>query len=749
MAHSIRRRILFAAILLVSWGAQAPAARANQCQNSCGSGHHVCAMQARTAATACLQGCGADPTAAPCRAGCITTFRGARTACRAARGDCGSSCPAPLAAVDTPCAGTCSSTAQACFADTLSAGNACLQNCPAGTGLPDCWEQCAGDLRNSGATCLATLQGCLAACEGPVSGACFDTIALQCTVEACSPGQACSQPNEFCSPRCATPPPAGTCFDPSTMQCTQQRCSPAQPCAQANQSCVPECPPTPPKGRCFDTASKQCTDQPCAPGAGCGAPNLLCTLQCPPLFPTPPPQCSSVPCGGTCVISPQCPPNSPCPEIVSLLGQCALASTGACQCVPPSPGPTGTPPPTPTPQCTGGTCGGPCIVSLCPPGAVCPKPPCPLGAPCFIGMGQCEVSTTGACECVAVVPTPVATPTPQCTGTCAGPCTVSFPPFPCPAGEVCNGPAVSVVAGQCAMSATGGCECVPIVPTPEATPTPQCTGATCGGPCTIAFPPFPCPPDKVCNGPEVPVVAGQCEMGATGACACVPIPSPTQPPRPTATPQCAAVPCGGKCVIVPPCPPGAACHNFVIEGECGDDASGTCQCLPRSAPTPTPAPTCGTDADCNDDDACTVDHCVNGMCEHACICLTAAGAPACCPGPAALCARPCGADASGVCGGTCPAGATCDPLPNAAGGCGCVSGVGGPCGGFIVDPPVCAAGLVCQQSNPDVTGVCVVPKCIPLFTSGCSQTSDCCTPCGNGTSPPCGVCINGSCIGAP
>src|ERR1019366_4957702 len=224
---------------------------------------------------ACLQGCGSGVTAGACQAGCVSTFRRAQTACRAARADCGTSCPAPLAAVD-PCTGTCSGTAQSCLADALNTGKTCLQACPADTGLPGCWEQCAADLRNSGATCVATLQGCLAACQGPVSGFCFDTIALQCTTEACSPGQACSQPNEFCSPRCASPPPGGTCFDPSTMQCTQQPCSSSQPCAQVNQTCVPECPLPPPKGTCFDTTAKQCTGQPCAPGASCGAPNLVC-----------------------------------------------------------------------------------------------------------------------------------------------------------------------------------------------------------------------------------------------------------------------------------------------------------------------------------------------------------------------------------------------------------------------------------------------------------------------------------------
>lgn len=621
MTYSLFRRILFAALILTSWLVPQPAARADQCNLSCASGHRVCSMQARTGAKACWQSCGSGPAARQCRVGCIRTLLGARTACRAARGDCGTSCPAPLAAADS-CSATCSGNAQTCLADTLGAGKTCLQSCPADTALPGCWEQCAAGLRGSGASCLAILQGCLAACQGPVSGACFDTIALQCTAEACSPDQACSQPNEFCSPRCAAPRPGGTCFDSSTMQCTQQPCSPTQPCAQANQTCVPECPVPPPKGRCFDITSKQCTDQPCAPGASCGAPNLLCTLQCPPPPPPPTPgsQCSSVPCGGRCVIAPPCPADGPCPEIASLLGQCALDTAGTCRCVPPSPGPTRTPQPTPTPQCASVPCGGPCVISPCPPGALCPEMPS--------RRGQCTADSAGACQCVPVVP-------------------------------------------------------------------------------------------------------------------------PTQPPLPTPTPQCDAVPCGGQCVIVPPCPPGEVCPNFVIKGECRDDAAGSCQCMPSAVPTQTPPPTCAADADCNDDDACTIDHCVNGMCEHACVCLTATGAPGCCPGPAALCAR-CGADASGACGGTCPAGATCESLSSAQAPCGCVSDVGGPCGGNILaPPPVCAPGLVCQQSLPDITGVCVKPTCIPFFTAGCSQTADCCQPCGPDTRAPCAICSQGTCVGTP
>ena len=117
--------------------------------------------------------------------------------------------------------------------------------------------------------------------------------------------------------------------------------------------------------------------------------------------------------------------------------------------------------------------------------------------------------------------------------------------------------------------------------------------------------------------------------------------------------------------------------------------------------------TCACPGGCDDGDPCTHDACVNGTCVHACICLALDGTPACCPGPAALCVRPCGGDASGVCGGLCPPDATCETVPDGT-TCGCVSGVGGPCGGNIfAPPPVCAAGLVCQQTNPDATGVCV------------------------------------------
>jgi phenylpropionate dioxygenase-like ring-hydroxylating dioxygenase large terminal subunit len=49
----------------------------------------------------------------------------------------------------------------------------------------------------------------------------------------------------------------------------------------------------------------------------------------------------------------------------------------------------------------------------------------------------------------------------------------------------------------------------------------------------------------------------------------------------------------------------------------------------------------------------------------------------------------------------------------------------------------------------DATGKCVADTCVPFFASGCSQTSDCCSPCSTLGMAPCFVCLQGQCIGAP
>jgi hypothetical protein len=40
-------------------------------------------------------------------------------------------------------------------------------------------------------------------------------------------------------------------------------------------------------------------------------------------------------------------------------------------------------------------------------------------------------------------------------------------------------------------------------------------------------------------------------------------------------------------------------------------------------------------------------------------------------------------------------------------------------------------------------------SCIPFFADGCTQTSDCCSPCTVLHHAPCAVCLQGRCDGTP
>ena len=474
------------------------------------------------------------------------------------------------------CGSSCARGRSVCMMQTRTTAGACLQSCAAGD--RQCHAACITAMHTARSGCQTSRSACTTTCPGipagttaPCIGGCSGT-AKQCFANAFTAGTTCVQ-------GCKATGGAGlmSCL----LQCAETIGKSAQTCIAAFQTCLSGCP-----------------------------------------VPTPPAQCSSVPCQGQCVMGLTCTPGEPCPE--------------------------------------------------------------------FVRLGQCETDASGACGCVPVTPPPTRTPRP--------------------------------------------------------TPTPQCTAAMCGGTCTIDLP-FPCPDDATCNGPNIPVLVGQCKTTAVG-CECVPVKPTPSTPRPTPTPQCTGA-CGGPCQIVPICLPGLVCPAdlVVLAGECTTNSAGVCECLPVIPPTPTPG--CTTDADCNDGNVCTADRCVNGVCEHGCICLTSSG-EACCGGPSDLCVAPCGTDAAGSCGGSCPVGAACESGSSANAACECVSGPGGPCGGNILaPPPVCAAGLVCHQTLPDITGYCEKPDCVPLFTAGCTETADCCQPCENGTHAPCGVCINGTCDGAP
>ena len=611
------RGVLVAAGLLAIVMSSTRAA-GDQCRTGCAAGERVCTVQTRLDLLACRHGCA--PNDSPCSAACLGALHSSRAMCRATRSDCNTACPqaeAPSTAPDsTSCAADCGMRARMCFADALAAGKSCAATCVGNDGSVDqgCMKQCAAAIGDRQATCLAMLESCLGDCQPPVSGTCFSTVDMQCTAEPCGPTQPCSQPSEFCSERCAAPPPSGTCFDPSTEQCSGQTCSPTQRCLDAGQICLAVCPPPGPRQHCFDTTTKQCTDEECDDSHPCESTDQICTLQCPPppakgtCFETSAMQCLDTTCSREqpcaqpnqrCV--PQCPPPTPVPPCSTLpcAGPCAVtpecAAGQACpalalrgQCVADAAGSCScvpvSPPPTRTPRPTGTP---QCDSAAC--SGPCTLSSCPPNVPCDDALektGQCQISSAGTCDCVPVTPTPRATPTPQCGGpTCGGPCEIGPPD--CDPGKPC--PEFPTRRGQCSLDDAGNCGCVPVSPpptrSPEPTPPSPCDAAACGGPCTVSF---PCPPDAPCK--DLPEISGQCTTTANGGCECI----PTRPsPPPTPTPQCAGAMCGGSCDFgASICPPGALCPEIRSQpGECALDAAGNCRCVPASPPpTPSPAP---------------------------------------------------------------------------------------------------------------------------------------------------------------
>ncbi len=322
----------------------------------------------------------------------------------------------------------------------------------------------------------------------------------------------------------------------------------------------------------------------------------------------------------------------------------------------------------------------------------------------------------------------------------------------CGAGEFC----------ECRVAScgkTGGvCVTRPEVCPEIAAPVCGCDGMTYANDCERQA-------AGVCKrGSGACVETGGCLDPSDGSCtgvACSPT-TPCNDPNQSCAPQCAPAPpgtcfnlltrsctdraCDGgtSCMpneaCIPRCPPPPPVGKcFMMEAkECSDVPCGPGEPCPQPGAFCNPAclHSCSADADCDDGNGCTTDRCDSGVCVHECLCVDPAGVASCCPGPSAVCAGPCGSDANGSCGGICPPGASCTSRPNGD-TCGCVSPLGGPCGGNVfTPPPVCAPGLVCKQRNPDVTGVCVAPPCGSDATCGGS----CTISCADGTS------VAGTCV---
>nr|UXE44067.1 hypothetical protein Hi04_10k_c1000_00021 [uncultured bacterium] len=321
-----------------------------------------------------------------------------------------------------------------------------------------------------------------------------------------------------------------------------------------------------------------------------------------------------------------------------------------------------TPPPT-------GTCfdtlARKCTIEPCGPNQPClPNQFCVTTCPPPPPSGHCFVTVDGQCSQEACGPgVPCQNPNEFCDPRCGAPaCTTDAD---CDDGNPCT--ADTCANGACehacvCTSPTGATACCPGPAATCATPCGTNADGTCGGLCPAA--------DEVCT--------------ATGTgCGC----TPTTPPAcgdtfPT---------CNGTC------PVGSACTSLT--------GAPSCQCVPAA---------CTTDAECNDNNVCTVDRCVGGVCEHGCICLTPAGASACCPGPGTLCAVPCGTNADGTCGGLCPT--TGDVCTDSGGTCTCTP-----------PPPACG------DTAPTCNGTCPIGNaCASSTTAGTCQCVPSCTP-GNGT----------------
>ena len=108
------------------------AASARACPMGCGRQARACVQTARVNLLTCLAGCRATtPAAGGCADACTTTFRAAKSACRADRVTCREMCPPPPP--PSSCAGafldTCGAELAACARGVVVQAKACVQAC--------------------------------------------------------------------------------------------------------------------------------------------------------------------------------------------------------------------------------------------------------------------------------------------------------------------------------------------------------------------------------------------------------------------------------------------------------------------------------------------------------------------------------------------------------------------------------------------------------------------------------------------
>lgn len=138
--------------------------------------------------------------------------------------------------------------------------------------------------------------------------------------------------------------------------------------------------------------------------------------------------------------------------------------------------------------------------------------------------------------------------------------------------------------------------------------------------------------------------------------------------------------------------------------------------------TTLPGGSCAANADCDDGNPCTADQCVDGHCEHGCVCVDSGGGSCCGPGPA--CVQAC-SDTFPACDGACPAGSSCTSLTGAP-ACQCVPGGCSPGDGkyfYTCGDPVCGG----DRGHPGVSPCTTEQAGIPCSCLGaeCDPGDEC------------------------
>ncbi len=415
-----------------------------------------------------------------------------------------------------------------------------------------------------------------------------------------------------CAIPCVSPTPTPTCPPLPPFQCLpdyETVCESIGGCTIC--SCVLRATPTP-----TPTAGGECNPlvNNCPSGTTCGCccgaweclngTEICCEIAC--VLPTPPPTPTPTPIPGEC--GNVCDGRS-CTVLFVHTGTCQ-PNGDQCLCVPNTPAPG---------DCALACDGRPCVGQ------------CPDGSTASGICTQMTVDTGCACALECSTPTPTPTPPPgECVGDCSGDSTVTIdelillvnialgnaPMTACPGDDqwACNEGGIEVVTCiiEAVNNALYGCGT-------ERTPTPIPTGTPNCGPCTSDA---DCPSTTLCNAAEVCLVSCQCPECAVCAGFCVPKVTPTPVVTPVLPHGHTCCECGDSACtdfswveVGRLCPDG--CQTFP-DAECEAPCHGGPQSGPAVCVSLTP---CNSDADCDDGNGCTADHCTIDGCVHECLCV--------------------------------------------------------------------------------------------------------------------------------